>query len=97
MRYYHYQHELYKVDNNNNSVTIYTIRCGEAPIPEVEIEEFEEEESAQESIEDLIELNCDIEEITEEEFNKLYDIWYNLYCKWEIFKHDASIAIGQFY
>lgn len=95
MKYYHHQHELYKV--GNNSITIYTIHCGETPIPEVELTQLEEGESAEENIEDLIELGCELKEITEKEFNELYTIWFSLYCEWENFKHLASKAIGQFY
>lgn len=97
MKYYHNRHELYKVDTDKNIYTIYIINCGEIPIPETVYTKCEEDYSAQEEIEDLIELNDNMKEISKEEFDKLYNIWYNLHCEWMNFKHKASIAIGQFY
>lgn len=96
MKYYRFEDQIYKVDFDKQEVTLYNIT--DSPLrPHTDVTEPCEDETIEELIETWINLcEPDFIEISEEEFNELYNEWLRLYNEWENFILQFQVKIAQY-
>lgn len=97
MKYYRFENQIYEIDFDKKEATEYTIYYHRFSYPYYKIIKPNDFETIEDLVKTWINLcEPDFIEISEEEFNTLYNEWLQLYNEWQNFTLRFQVKVNQY-